>query len=300
MTVPGSAAPTADDSFLARGAGADVVLAHQVDVGFFGPASVSWRVFADPSSKLGGVSAMLLHLLNPDLMRLFAATVDSAAGSGTWAARTSAYQDTIIFGNRVSAEAAAEATNLRRSKNSWRDPFTGELLRADNEEWLAWGHNTLVYALLRATEAFGPELTAEEQDRFIVEQHIAACLIEIEDDELLPSSRAELESYINVNARWMALTVSAADAVREFGTPPLGESPVRVWIAENAYDAALALLPDWALKLYGVETGSIRLRAAAKATRRIVESARKYTSTDEIIKDVSGRFEAQPSRRDER
>ena len=44
---------------------------ERADDGYFGPDSVSWRVFADPSSKLGGVAAILMQALNPSMMRLF-------------------------------------------------------------------------------------------------------------------------------------------------------------------------------------------------------------------------------------
>ena len=272
-------------------------LVDRSDNGYFGPDSVSWRVFADPAAKLGGVAAILLQSLNPMMMRLFAATSgyeDDIDGRGE---RTGRYLDTIVYGDRAHAEAAAEAVNRLHAASIWTDPRTGEELRADNEEWLAWTHNTLVYGLLRAADAFGPQLTADEQDRFIVEQHVAACLVEIEDDAYLPSTRAELDAYIEENKHWMALTLPAAEVSRSLRKPSLSGNPVATWISVNVQDGILSLLPEWALLLFGIEGRPMNLRAAAKTTKRIIDSARQNASTADMIAEVTARVETHPYRR---
>ncbi|WP_235590548.1 oxygenase MpaB family protein [Leucobacter sp. G161] len=282
---------------VAHGIGRAPQTAEHADTGYFGPDSVSWRVFADPSAKLGGVAAILLQSLNPMMMRLFAATSDYTADVEGRGERTGRYLDTIVYGDRAHAEAAAEAVNRLHAASVWTDPRTGEELRADNEEWLAWTHNTLVYGLLRAAEAFGPELSAEEQDRFIVEQHVAACLVEIEDEAFLPSTRAELDAYIEDNKSWMALTLPAAEISRSLRSPSLSGNPVATWISVNVQDGILSLLPDWALLLFGIEGRPMNLNAAAKATQRIIGTARKNVSTADMISEVTTRVETHPYRR---
>nr|WP_254704780.1 oxygenase MpaB family protein [Rhodococcus pyridinivorans] len=70
---------------------------------------------------------------------------------------------------------------------------TGTTLRADEPVWIDWTHNALAFALLRGAEAFGLDLTPAEQDKFVVEQHIAAELVGA-DPARLPATRADLEA----------------------------------------------------------------------------------------------------------
>ncbi|OBA32139.1 hypothetical protein A5767_18535 [Rhodococcus sp. 852002-51564_SCH6189132-a] len=70
---------------------------------------------------------------------------------------------------------------------------TGTTLRADEPVWIDWTHNALAFALLRGAEAFGLDLIPAEQDRFVVEQHIAAELVGA-DPARLPATRADLEA----------------------------------------------------------------------------------------------------------
>ncbi|TQL43733.1 uncharacterized protein (DUF2236 family) [Leucobacter komagatae] len=268
--------------------------ADGTDNGYFGPDSVSWRVFSDPAARLGIAAGILLQALNPLMMRLLAET--AGGGSGLGASRPGQYLDTIIFGDRVHAEAAAEAVNALRADSAWTDPRTGMRLRGDNEEWRAWSHNALVYGLLRAAEAFGPELSRGEQDRFIVEQHTTACLLEIEDEAFLPATRAELEAYLERNSTWMALTIPAAELARDLRRPaaavgPGEVDPVATWLSANLQDAILSLLPDWALLLYGTDGHSMRVSGAAKSTRTIVESARQNASVADTVAGVTSRVE---------
>lgn len=155
--------------------------------GYFTPDSISWRVFADPASKLGGMAALLLQALNPYMMRVFynaTASHEDATGRDE---RTGRYFETVVFGDKAHADKASEVVRRMHAHARWTDPATGEELRADTPQWLAWTHNTFVYALVCASRAFGVPLTDAEVEQFIVEQLAAARLIGIEDETLLPA-----------------------------------------------------------------------------------------------------------------
>lgn len=282
---------------MGRGAAVGTGLPDRADDGYFGPDSISWRVFADPSSKLGGVAAILLQSLNPMMMRLFSATSDYTADIEGRGERTGLYLDTLVYGDLARADAAAQAVNRLHAASVWTDPRTGEELRADNEEWLAWTHNCLIYGLLRAADAFGPDLSVAQQDRFVAEQHTAAALVGIADAALLPATRAALDAYIDENKDWMALTIPAAEVSRTLRKPDLTGNPVSTWITVNVQDAILSLLPDWALLLFGIEGRPMNMSAAAQTTKRIIGSARKNSSTAAIISDVTSRVETHPYRK---
>lgn len=267
------------------------------DEGYFGPDSISWRIFSDPSSKLGGVAAILLQSLNPMMMRVFAGTSGYATDMEGRGERTGRYIDTTIFGDRAHADAAGEAVQRLHAHSVWTDPRTGDELRADNEEWLAWTHNAIVYGVLRAADAFGPMLTVAEQDRFVTEQLEAARIVGITDASFLPTSRAELDAYIDENKDWMALTLPAAEISRNLRKPDLSGNPVKVWAGINIQDGILSLLPDWALLLFGIDGRPMNMRAAARTTRRFLESARKNTSTDQMVTEITERVQTHPYRK---
>lgn len=270
------------------------------DTGYFGPESVSWRLFSDPSSKLGGVAAILLQSLNPMMMRVFEGTSGYATDMEGRGERTGRYIDTTVFGDRAHADAAGAAVQRLHAASVWTDPRTGEELRADNEEWLAWTHNCIIYGVLRAADAFGPVLTVAEQDRFVIEQHEAARIVGItrlDDPELLPSSRAQLDAYIETNKDWMALTLGAAEISSNLRAPVLRGNPLKVWVGVNIQDGILSLLPDWALLLFGIDGRPMNLRAAAGVTRRLIAKARAGKSGEDLITEVTERVQTHPYRK---
>lgn len=265
--------------------------------GYFAPDSVSWRVFADPAAKLGGMAALLLQALNPYMMRVFYNTTvshDDAAGRDE---RTGRYFDTVVFGDRAHADTASATVRRMHAHARWTDPETGDVLAADNPRWLAWTHNTFVFALIRASEQFGVRLTDADAERFIVEQHVAARLIGIEDDTLLPRTRAELDAYIDAQTGWLALGIEAAEVTRTLRRPRLSGNPAAAWTTVIVQDGVLSLLPDWARLLYGIEGRPMNLRAAARTTAWLMTLARRSQTASELVAAASRRVQDHPYRR---
>lgn len=266
------------------------------DDGYFGPDSVSWRVFSDPSAKLGGVAAILLQALNPNMMRLFDQVSGYASDAAGRAERTGRYIDTTIFGDTAHADAAGASVRRMHAASTWVDPETGETLRADTAAWLAWTHNTVVWGVLRAADLFGPALTPAEQDQLVREQHKAAELAGV-DAAAIPATRAELDSYIEAQKGWMSLTLPAAELSRGMRSPSLWGNPVKVWSGIIIQDGILALLPDWAQLLYGIAGRPMNLRAAAGTTRRLMAAARKSSSYESVITELTTRVDTHPYRK---
>ncbi len=293
------------ESHASRAPGGGCPIAHSgtpqpgqtADEGYFGPGSVSWRLFSDPSSKLGGVAAILLQSLNPMMMRVFAGTSGYATDMEGRGERTGQYIDTTVFGDRAHADAAGAAVQRLHAASVWTDPRTGEELRADTQEWLAWTHNCIVYGVLRAADAYGPTLTVAEQDQFVVEQLQAARIVGITGDEFLPTSRRALDSYIDDNKDWMALTLPAAEISRSLRKPSLAGNPVKVWAGVNIQDGILALLPAWALLLFGIEGRPMNRRAAARVTRGLVAASRSGRTSEDLITEVTERVQTHPYRK---
>ena len=157
-----SAAMTADldaaaTGLIERSAAAYVsgVPEDAADDGFFGPASVTWRVSADLASPVAGLRSLLMQALHPLAM----AGVDQHSGwrrdpVGRLAA-TSAYLATVTFGER--AVAVQAAARVRRIHDHVRgtDAVTGRPYAAGDPALLLWVHAALVQSSLAAVGRSG-------------------------------------------------------------------------------------------------------------------------------------------------
>src|SRR6201994_2134817 len=165
------------------------------DDGFFGPASVAWKVSADLASPVAGLRALLIQALHPLAM----AGVDQHSGwrqdpAGRLAA-TSAYLATITFSERTVA--AAAAARVRRIHDHVRgvDAVTGRPYAAGDPALLLWVHVALVQSSLAAGQAFGTPVPAADSDRYVAEMVAAAELVGV-PGALVPATVADLERYV--------------------------------------------------------------------------------------------------------
>lgn len=267
----------------------------RADDGYFGPGSVTWRLFSDPAATPAALAALLLQALNPNMMRLFdQATVVHSDAAGR-SERTSRYLETIFFGDTAHADAAARSVRRMHAHAQWTDPQTGQILRADEPAWLDWTHNTIVWSVLAAHRQFGLHVTSAEEDAFVREQHVAAELAGC-DPQRLPATSAELDAYIDAQQDWMALTIPAAETSRNLRKPDLRGNPLATWTFIVVQDGVLHLLPAWARLLYGIEGRPMNLRGAARTTRRLMAFARRNTSYGNLVSAITQRVDAHPYR----
>ena len=219
------------------------------DDGFFGPASVAWRVSADLASPVAGLRSLLLQALHPLAM----AGVDQHSGwrrdpVGRLAA-TSAYLATVTFGERATAMRAA--TRVRRIHDHVRgtDPVTGRPYAAGDPALLLWVHAALVESVLAAGTMFGTALSAADSDRFVAEMVTAAELAGVPRSQV-PASAAELERYVASVRPGLSCTPAAAESMAYLLDPPgLDEEIAGFW--RDVRDAAVAVVPEWARQMYG-------------------------------------------------
>jgi uncharacterized protein (DUF2236 family) len=219
------------------------------DDGYFGPASVTWRVSTDLAWPVAGLRSLLMQALHPLAM----AGVDQHSGwrrdpAGRLAA-TSAYLATITFGER--AVAARAAARVRRIHDHVRgvDAVTGRRYAAGDPALLLWVHVALVESGLAAGWAFGTPLSAEDSDRYVAEMVVAAELAGV-PRRLVPASVADLDRYASAVRPELRCTPAAAESMAYLLDPPgLDEEVAGIW--QDVRDAAVAVLPDWARDMYG-------------------------------------------------
>jgi uncharacterized protein (DUF2236 family) len=219
------------------------------DDGFFGPASVTWRVSTDMGRPVAGLRALMLQALHPLAM----AGVDQHSNwrsdpVGRLAA-TSGYLATVSFGDRAAAERAAARVRRVHEHITGTDQVTGLRYAASDPALLLWVHATLVESGIVASAAFGTPLSAGDSDAYVAEMAAAAELVGVPAG-LAPASLGDLESYLTAARPELRCTPAAAESMAYLLDPPgLDEDVAEIWADVRA--GVLAVLPAWALEMYG-------------------------------------------------
>jgi uncharacterized protein (DUF2236 family) len=222
---------------------------HPADDGFFGPASVTWRVTTDLSAPVAGLRSLLMQALHPLAM----AGVDQHSNwrldpVGRLAA-TSAYEATVTFGDRASASRVAQQVQKIHTRVRGTDTVTGQPYAASDPALLLWVHVALVDSALAASRIFGASLTDADADAYVAEMRIAAELLGV-PREIIPASAATLAEYIGGVRPELRCTPAAAESMSYLLDPPgLDEDIAELW--QDIKDAAIIALPGWARELYG-------------------------------------------------
>ena len=188
------------------------------DDGYFGPASVTWRVHGDPSGIVGGLRALLMQALDPPTMAGVAQHSDYRNDSWGRLVRTSHYIMATTYGDRRTADRAAAKVRAIHKHVKGIEPVTGEPYDATDPHLLLWVHVAEVDSFLEGFRAYGRGLSPEDADRYVAEMVTAAELIGIPRD-MAPTTVAELKDY--VDSRELMITPDARNAMKFVLMPPV-------------------------------------------------------------------------------
>jgi uncharacterized protein (DUF2236 family) len=135
------------------------------DYGFFGPESMTWKVWAYPTSFiLGFARSVTIEHLDPNL----AAAVVQSGGvkyrPHTRYGRTLRYFGMVMFGATEPTAKAADVLVKVHSKAIGHDPVTGGEYDANKPSSQLWIHVTAWHSILYCYEKFGPELQTIDPD----------------------------------------------------------------------------------------------------------------------------------------
>lgn len=242
------------------------------DLGYFGPDSVSWKVFTEVGSGIGGLRSLFLQALHPLAM----AGVDdhSTFARDFWGrmSRTGEYVQTLVFGTREAADAIAARVRAIHPHVHGVDKVTGKPYRADDPELLRWVHVAEMESFVDCVQRSGAGLSAADVDRFYAEQQIAAQLIGVSD---VPTSAAEVADYYAAVRPDLVSSPLAEDSSARLLLVPL---PGATRILQPAWTAVASLglltLPGWARRLYGLPAFGLTDLAATAALRALRVAAR--------------------------
>ncbi|MCU1664803.1 MAG: hypothetical protein QOI36_3561 [Pseudonocardiales bacterium] len=244
------------------------------DDGLFGPDSVTWRVHLEPVLWVGGFRALLLQSLHPRVMR---GTYQNSAlfdPRKAWSRfqRTVEFVGVRTFGSTPAVEAAAARVRRLHATLRGHDPETGWTFRIDEPSGLLWVHCTEIASYADIARRAGV-VDDEEIEQYLAESVRAARVVGLPD---APASRAEMQAYLDGMRPELALTDEARRAVGNLFAPR-GEAPTVTKLAIPAVASiAMATLPRWARRMYGLPGvpttdlgATVALRTLRLATDRL-------------------------------
>jgi uncharacterized protein (DUF2236 family) len=228
---------------------ARAIPSHPADDGFFGPASVAWRISGDLSAPVAGLRALMLQALHPLAMAGVDQHSDWRADPVGRLAATSWYLATLTFGERGTAERAAARVRRIHEPVTGVDPVTGKPYAASDPALLLWVHAALVDSNIAARNLFGTPLEPDDADRYIEEMVVAAELVGV-SAAMVPDSRAALAAYLESVRPELICTPAARESMAYVLDPPgLDEEVAEIW--QDVREAVIVALPDWARAMYG-------------------------------------------------
>ncbi|NBO07900.1 MAG: DUF2236 domain-containing protein [Actinobacteria bacterium] len=203
-----------------------------IDIGLFGPESITWRVHADPSMAVAGVRALLQQALHPIAMAGVASHSNFREDAWGRLSRTAEYVGIVTYGTTTEAKVASKRVRAVHRK-----------LKLDDPHLLRWVHVSMVDSFLDVAKRSGMALSDEDADRYLTEA---------------PELRASDDA--REGARFIAIP-PMPDWVR-YATPAQG-----AWAGISLL--AAQSLPTWASKLYGFPVIPTRITDTALRAFRL-------------------------------
>lgn len=213
-----------------------------LDIGLFGPGSMTWRVHSHPVAAIAGVRALMMQALHPVAMRGVAA--HSAYKTDPWGrlARTAEFVSVASF-----------ATTDEATRAGLQVQAVHERLGVDAPDLLRWVHIAFVNSLLEVF-LIVENLSDAEKDAYVYEQRKFATLVGLSEDEV-PHTYAQMNLYLETMKPMLYASDEARDAVRFIVAPPMSTEvkmltpAVPLWFGLAA--TAFATLPRWARVEFG-------------------------------------------------
>ena len=249
------------------------------DYGFFGPESVTWKVWSYPTSiVLGFLRAVVIEELDPFLVASVEQSGQVKARPRLRYDRTMQYFATVKFGDAASVLRAADVLMKIHTRAVGVEPLTGRTFDANDPDSQLWIHLTAWHSILYTYEVFGRgKLTADEEAQYWEECALAAEFQTIDPADV-PRTREGIRRYFaDYRPRLVGSEVAQdmMDFLLDAQTVVLPESlpaPVRYALNAVLRRGVIATMPRWMRRL-GATTQSRRTDVVATALIRPVMRA---------------------------
>jgi uncharacterized protein (DUF2236 family) len=230
------------------------------DYGFFGPDSITWKVWSYPTSlTVGFQRAVVIEELDPDLIAAVDKTHDIYKRPRTRYDRTLRYFAMVAFGGSRETSNVADVLVKIHSKAIGTEPYGGKRYDANNPASQLWIHLTAWHSILIAYEKFGPgPLTPEEEGRYWDECATAAELQTCSPDDV-PRTREGIRAYFEQMRPQLSGSEIAVQAMNHLlqadvmlPPMPLVARPVAVLSTRALRAGTISTMPRWMREMSGL------------------------------------------------
>ncbi|WP_249011939.1 oxygenase MpaB family protein [Conexibacter sp. DBS9H8] len=247
--------------------------------GYFDDTSVIRRVHREYLVGLGGARALLMQAAHPVAFAGFFMSTGALEDPYPRLARTAAVLDTILFGERVDADAATAAVRRvhTRMRGTLPEPVgrfpAGTPWAADDPDLLLWIIATLADSGALVYRRYVGELTPAELDAYWEDWRVVGSLFGLEPAQM-PVGFAGLEAYAREMLSGDVLHVSPT--ARELGRRIVLRPPVPL-LARPLLEVANFVVIGWLparirrqYRLWWDPARTIVLHTGAESTRRLL------------------------------
>lgn len=230
------------------------------DYGFFGPDSVTWKVWRYPTSlTVGFQRAVTVEELDPALIAAVDQTKAIVYRPRTRYDRTLRYFAMVAFGDTRSTSKAADVLVKVHSKGVGIEPLSGNSYDANDPHSQLWIHLTAWHSILYAYERYGPgKLPPEEEAQYWEECALAAELQTCDPADVPRSREGVREYFASIRPRLAgseAAQLMMAHLLRaEIMLPPSPKvfRPATWVIGQVMRAATVATMPRWMRRMAGL------------------------------------------------
>jgi uncharacterized protein (DUF2236 family) len=239
------------------------------DPGWFGPDSVAWKVHADTSILVAGMTAFALQALHPLAL---AGVADHSSFADDFLGRTrrtGEFVSGVVYG--TSAEAAARVATVQRVHERVVGVAPdGRPYSANDPELLEWVHVTEYLAIAAAYRRFALfPLSLADLDRYVGEVAVVGRAMGVDEP---PRTWGELDAAFQRFRPMLAMGEQAVAAVRFLQDPPgLPDVARLAWRA--VWAGAVSCLPPVARTLLHLEAPRRRDVLACRSLVRALGTA---------------------------
>ncbi|MUL64236.1 hypothetical protein BOO86_07155 [Mycobacterium sp. CBMA 234] len=264
------------------------------DYGFFGPDSVTWKVWGHVTTPITGLQrAVVVEELDPSLIAAVDATQANYDRPRTRYDRTVRYFATVAFGDSETVIKAADVLVKVHSKAIGTEPVSGNKYDANDPHSQLWILLTGWHSVLTAYELYGGgKLTPEEENQYWEECAIAA-EFQTCDPADVPRTSAGVRAYFDQMRPHLAVSEAARSMMDHLlnakvvlPPAPLPLRPAVEVINWFLRAGAIATMPRWMRKLSGFD----QPRAVDVAVRPVLKLAYGIANRNPRLKLAVGQL----------
>ena len=231
------------------------------DYGFFGPGSVTWKVWGYPTSMTVGFQrAVVVEELDPNLVAAVDKTHDIYKRPRTRYDRTLHYFSLVAFGGSRETATAADVLVKIHSKAIGTEPYGGGRYDANDPASQLWIHLTAWHSILFAYERYGPGPLPPEEEAQYWQECARAAELQTCSPHDVPRTRDGVRRYFEWMRPQLAGSEIAVAAMNHLldakvMMPPMPRAarPVARVAAEVLRAGTIATMPRWMRQMSGIK-----------------------------------------------